>query len=51
MDVELKEASGGLLAYSNARSETLVVTGIGAGCPGVGPALFFRVIAGSANHC
>src|SRR5260370_32731912 len=29
MDVELKEASGGLAAYGNARRGTLVVTGIG----------------------
>src|SRR5260370_1180999 len=29
MDVELKEASGGLPAYGNARRGTLVVTGIG----------------------
>jgi hypothetical protein len=40
MDVELKEASGCLPAYGNARSGTLVVTGIGQVVRGVGQRYF-----------
>ena len=40
MDVELKQASGGLPAYDNARSGTLVVTGIEQVVRGVGRRYF-----------
>jgi hypothetical protein len=40
MDVELKQASEGLPAYANARSGTLVVTGICQAIRGVGQRYF-----------